>query len=194
MKGRGANDNILSPLHILLELRFKALMIPGLQRRCQKMLEARQNAGRMRNLPICGKGKSLPICALLFLSVLFPHVTKAAGVTIITHGYDGDVTGWIAAMAEDIPTYFHYRYSGLSTNFTIYTITLTTDGTSYFYQWTRDGGDSPSNTDSGEIIVKLDWSQMAGGLDPYEPYDISTSNVAQIVNYMLFANEHNCRP
>jgi hypothetical protein len=140
----------------------------------------------MRKLSIYAAGKRLLLGALLFLTGFVSQSTKAAGVTIITHGYDGDVTGWIKAMADEIPAYFYnYRYSGLSTNFTIYTLTLTTDGSNYYYQWTRDSGDSPSTTDTGEIIVKLDWSQMAGGLDPYEPYDISTYTVASVASYVL---------
>jgi hypothetical protein len=139
----------------------------------------------MRNLSLHAAGGKLLLGALLFLSVWLPCPTKAAGVTIITHGYGGDVTGWIAAMAGEIPPYFQDRYAGSSTNFTIYTITLTTDGTNYFYQWERDSGGSPSNTDTGEIIVKLDWSQMAGGIDPPEPYNISTYTVAAVASYVL---------
>ena len=137
--------------------------------------------GFMRKLSHYAAGEKLLFGALLFLSAFIPCSTKAAGVTIITHGYDGDVTGWIAAMADQIPNY----YSFPGTNFTTYTITLTTDGNgNYYYQWARTNG-SPSVTDSGEIIVKLDWSQMAGGLDPYEPYDISTYTVAQVASYVL---------
>ena len=82
-------------------------------------------------------------------------------------------------MADEITNY--YRFPG--TNFTIYKITLTTDGSNYYYQWLRANGSPPSATDSGEIIVKLDWSQMAGG--PSAPYDISTYDVAGVARYVL---------
>jgi len=107
------------------------------------------------------------------------HECLGAGVTLITHGYGGDADGWIAAMANDIPNYHSFP----STNFTTYKITLTTDGTSYFYQWEPTNSTPPATTDTGEIIVKLDWSQMAGGLSA--PYDISTYEVAWIASRVL---------
>jgi hypothetical protein len=113
------------------------------------------------------------------LGLLSPLSARSAGVTVITHGYAGDVTGWITEMASQIT-----NYSGFpGTNSTTYTITLTTDGTSIYYQWSRGAGAMPTNTDSGEIIVKLDWSQMAGGLSA--PYDISTYNVAAAASWVL---------
>ena len=135
----------------------------------------------MKNLSIYAVGKKLLFGAFLLLTLLVPLSTKAAGVTIITHGYDGDVTGWITGMADEIPNSDSFP----GTNFTTYTITLTTDGDgNYYYQWARTNG-SPSVTDSGEIIVKLDWSQMSGGFAPYEPYDISTYIVANVASYVI---------
>lgn len=115
----------------------------------------------------------------LLWSVFTPPSLSAHGVTVITHGYDSDADGWVAAMAGDITNY--YLFPG--TTFTIYKITLTTDGSNYFYQWQRTDGGPPSASLSGEIIVKLDWSQMAGGLT--EPYDISTYTVASVANFVL---------
>ena len=138
----------------------------------------------MRHFSIYTAAKRLLFSALLFLSALIPLSTKAAGVTIITHGFDSDVTGWITFMADEVASYYHSRYPELSTNIAIYTITLTTDGSNYYYQWTRDSGGSPSNTDTGEIIVKLDWSQLAGSpSDAINPFndDTSTLIVAQLV-------------
>jgi hypothetical protein len=82
-------------------------------------------------------------------------------------------------MADEIPNY--YLFPG--TNFTIYKLTLTTDGSSYYYQWGRTNGSTPAVTDSGEIIVKLDWSQMAGGTTA--PYDISTYDVAGVASWVF---------
>jgi hypothetical protein len=117
------------------------------------------------------------ICALA-LTLAVQSRSLATGITIITHGYDGNVNGWISGMAARIPLYS--RFPG--TNFTSYTITLTTDGNNnYFYQWQRTNS-APAITDSGEIIIKLDWSQMAGGSGTY---DISTVDVASIASYVL---------
>jgi len=62
----------------------------------------------MRDLSIYAAGKKLLFGALLFLSAFIPHSTKAAGVTIITHGYelDGEYPTWVTAMANEIPNYF----------------------------------------------------------------------------------------
>ena len=121
---------------------------------------------------------SILFSALALLAVSSPHVANAAGVTIITHGYDGNVNGWITGTANAIPGYPTFP----GANFTTYTITLTTDGSgNYYYQWSRSNS-SPATASSGEIIVKLDWSQMSGGS---YPYDIDTYTVANVASYVL---------
>jgi len=113
----------------------------------------------------------------LFLTgVCAPRTGPAAGVTFVTHGYSGNVTGWISGMANKTPAYPSFP----GTNFTAYTLTFNYSSGSYYYQWTRTSG-APSATDSGEIIVKLDWSALAGGL--FSTY--STFDVANAVSYAL---------
>ena len=99
-------------------------------------------------------GKKFLFAMFLFLAAIFPHSTRAAGVTLITHGFDSNATNdWVVAMADSVAPYFTNRYPGFNTNLTIYTITLTTSGGSYFYQWSRSGN-APSNNPAGEIVVQ----------------------------------------
>ena len=133
-------------------------------------------------------GKKFLLATLLFLAAVFPRSGQAAGVTLITHGFDSNATNdWVVAMADSVAPYFQGRYPGFNTNFTIYTITLTTSGGDYFYQWSRSGN-APSNNPAGEIIVQLDWSQLAGSpTDVFDPFndDTSTTIVAGIAATVL---------
>ncbi len=118
------------------------------------------------------------IGALLALGLFSTAPARAGGVTLITHGYNGDITGWITAMANKLPGYPTFP----GTNFSTYDVAVTYNGSDFFVTSTRSGGSAPAATDSGEIIVMLDWSQLAGGT---APYDISTSNVAWVVTMAL---------
>ena len=82
-------------------------------------------------------------------------------------------------MADNIPSYRLFPGS----DFTTYKITLTYSGGSYYFDRIRTSGSPPSATGSGEIILKFDWSQMAGGLSA--PYDFSTYDVAWAAAWAL---------
>src|ERR1700691_5987996 len=79
-----------------------------------------------------------------FLIALIPCLTKAAGVTIITHGFEESYPTWVTAMADNIPAYFQDRFPGLATNCSTYKLTITKIGGIYYYDTpTRANGSPP---------------------------------------------------
>ena len=105
--------------------------------------------------------------------LLWPlQLARGAGVTIITHGLNGNVTDWIVPMAQQIPLYDSFP----GTSFSCYQITVS-DSVSQ----SRIGGVSPLVSDSGEIIIKLDWSSRAN--DPFTAsQDIANAVVPSLLS------------
>jgi hypothetical protein len=107
--------------------------------------------------------------ALLLSALPF---ARGAGVTIITHGANGNGAGWINPMAQQITSYVSFPGSASS----YYEITVEID---FFHDLvvtqTKLGGVNPTNSDSGEILIFLDWS--APGFDPF----FSTTDIAESV-------------
>lgn len=101
-------------------------------------------------------------------------------MTIITHGFELGSTypTWVTAMADEIPQYYHFP----GTNFTTYKLTLTYSSPNYLFSFTRTNGTAPALTDSGEIIVELDWSSISG--DVFDSY-ANTSNVGLALSRVL---------
>jgi hypothetical protein len=129
-------------------------------------------------------GKRMLFGALLFLSVFISYSAKAAGVTIITHGFQSDSSfpTWVASMADQMPAYFNDRYPNLNSNFTTYRLVISYSNGSYYFSSTRTNGAPPSATQSGEIVIELDWSSLSGDLsDSYA----STYNVGLAVSQVL---------
>ncbi|MGC9941482.1 MAG: hypothetical protein ABSE48_06575 [Verrucomicrobiota bacterium] len=134
----------------------------------------------MGNCPFYASGRKLFSGLLITLIASLPHFTKAAGVTIITHGFEDDSSypTWVSAMADAMPNYPSFP----GTNFTTYRLTLSDDGSGYLFSSTRTNGSSPFASDSGEIIIELDWSSLSGDLsDSYA----STYNVGWAVSQIL---------
>ncbi|MEO5720207.1 MAG: hypothetical protein ABIR71_01900 [Chthoniobacterales bacterium] len=83
---------------------------------------------------------------------------RGGGVTVITHGFNSNVTDWIIPMAAATPGYPSF----LGAEFSCYEISITRNGAGqYVFAATFLGGTAPTLTDSGEILIKLDWSSLS---------------------------------
>jgi hypothetical protein len=123
------------------------------------------------------------IALLLFFCGPISTTVNGAGVTIITHGLNGDIDDWVIAMAGRIA-----RYPGFpGTNFTCYQMDVLPDFTATA---TRIGGNAPAQTDSGEILIKLDWRQLAN--NSYSTYEVAAAVAPQLLrtNFIPEFNGH----
>ena len=119
--------------------------------------------------------KKLLLLALFLETTLFSRSGSGAGVTLITHGLNSNVDDWVLAMARAIPGYPGFP----GTNFTCYEIYFATNGASYVPAFTRLAGGNPLATDSGEIVVKLDWRQLAN--NNYSTYQVASNVVPRLL-------------
>ena len=101
----------------------------------------------------------------------------SAGVTIITHGLNGNTDGWVKGMAERIPHYERF----VGTNHSTYHVYFVSSGSSYLLTAARDAGSEPLSPESGEIILKLDWRQLADG-NSYNTYQVAAAVVPALLS------------
>lgn len=110
-------------------------------------------------------------CAATVVALWLGGAGRAtAGVTVITHGLNGNVAGWVTGMATNVPAYPGFR----GTNFSCYNMTFVPAGGGGFtLSATRTAGGAPTNSQSGEVIIKLDWSGLADG-SSYNTYQVAS--------------------
>lgn len=101
----------------------------------------------------------------------------SAGVSIITHGLNGNVDGWVTGMATKIPDYHLF----LGTNFSCYEMHFYYDTGFYYLRATRVAGNAPIIPESGEIIIKLDWRDLADG-NSYNTFQIASAVTPALLN------------
>lgn len=118
-----------------------------------------------------------PTVAFLFLLLTAIPLRINAGVTIITHGLDGNVDTWITSMATNIPNYYRF----LGTNFTCYEMSFYYNSGFYYLIPNRVSGGHPTTPESGEIVVKLDWRDLADG-NTYNTYQIASAVTPALLN------------
>jgi hypothetical protein len=99
------------------------------------------------------------------------------GVTLITHGFNSSVSGWVTAMGNAIAA-----QNGPLAQQPIYQMTVTDPGhTGGTLQVNATRlGPAPASWSSTEIIVLLDWSDVAGTL-PFGGYHRTTGDVGAAV-------------
>ena len=118
---------------------------------------------------------------ILLLSAVV--LVRGAGVTIITHGLNSNADDWVLAMAQRLP--LHPSFPG--TNFSCYAVDVAPNMT---LSATRIGGGPPTQTDSGEIIIKLDWGQLAN--NDFSTYQVAAAVVPALLrtNFILGLAAH----
>jgi hypothetical protein len=91
-----------------------------------------------------------------------PVDVPAGGVTVITHGFNANVTDWVIPMLDKIPSFRTFP----GTNVSEYQISITRNASTYSLTSTFLDGVAPSGSDSGEILIALDWSTLSSGAVP----------------------------
>jgi len=130
------------------------------------------NFNRSRNIPA--------IVAAAAVLLAPTQSAQGAGVTLVTHGFNGNVTEWIIPMTARMADYDLFP----GTAFSCYQITVNADSSrNSSVTQSRIGGVNPINSDSGEILIKLDWSSLSANLS-YSSSDIAGS----VVPMLLAAN------
>lgn len=130
---------------------------------------------------------AVPLVLLLALIIALaaPPRVSAAGVTLITHGFNSDVTSWIIPMAGAMT-----RYPGRPwTNSSCYEISITKTNSQYFVSETFIAGTNPIVSDSGEIFIKLDWSTLSSLGGPATTI-IATNAAAALLSTNLIPELH----
>jgi len=105
------------------------------------------------------------------------------GVTLITHGHNTDTTGWISTMADAVAD----RVVGDPAVYTLYIKDNDDDEEPDWHNLiAKDPALTYDTVDSGEAIIKIDWSDMTDGLFDF---DTSTLDVGYYAADWLAASE-----
>lgn len=102
-----------------------------------------------------------------------------AGLTLLAHGFTGNIDGWVKKVAADITT----RAGGAS-SISSYVLTVESGDSNRLAVTSfelESGFTTPQSTTTADVIVKLDWSAVSGGA-------FSTGQVAEVVTDFLLAS------
>lgn len=127
-----------------------------------------------------------PSCRPLQCEKLEPR-HLLSGVTLITHGFNGNVDGWVTEMADAVADRF-----GSSADQPRYEVTVTDPGHDngpLSVAASSLGTSTPADPLDPEITILLDWSDVAGSLSWGGGYHRSTADVAASVAEVLVQSQ-----
>jgi hypothetical protein len=81
-----------------------------------------------------------------------------AGVTVLIHGFGGNISGWVRSAADAIAR----RTDGSASEY-VMTVSKNSRSKLYVSSFQLESGPKLSDNTSGEAIVKLDWSAVGSG-------------------------------
>lgn len=120
------------------------------------------------------------MAAALAVTFVTTHV-NASRVTIITHGYNASVDEWIIPMARRMAGYTVFW----GTDASCYQITVSTNISGAFQVTSQFlEGSTADKSESGNILIKLDWSNVAGefvGIFDFYPSPFDVTRIAQAI-------------
>jgi pimeloyl-ACP methyl ester carboxylesterase len=108
---------------------------------------------------------SAAVVILIIMLAFTARPAAGAGVTVITHGLNSNVNDWIIPMADRFTS--HPMFPG--TQLSCYEFSVTDVSGQLTVTATFLGGTDPALSDSGEILIKLDWSSVDGFFQASSP-------------------------
>ncbi len=129
--------------------------------------------------------RPFPALLALLLFGLGAFTSQAARVTLITHGFNARVDEWIVPMANRMTGYTSFY----GTNASIYQLTVATNTAGQFVLTTELLDGTPAGaSDSGNLFVLLDWSNVAGSFASFVeiyPSRFTVTQIAEVVTPAL---------
>lgn len=119
---------------------------------------------------------------VVLITTLLTRSAYPAGVTVITHGFSGNVDGWVLGMAQRMPSY--PTFSG--TNVICYEMLVVENG-SIVVTSSKLAGGHPTNDPNAEIVIKLDWGALAGFFAQYDTYEVAAAVVPKFLQTNFIA-------
>ncbi|MCA9078103.1 MAG: hypothetical protein KDA93_23945, partial [Planctomycetaceae bacterium] len=109
--------------------------------------------------------------------------TMLSNVTIVTHGFNSNADGWVNAMTNEVIARVAAESAFAVSDVAKYEMTVTGSGATL----TQESVESYATAASGETVIRLDWSALAGTLFNQQG-GTSTDEVAPIIASSIFGS------